>query len=213
MIRKILFAKNRPRSKGQAMVEFALTILLFLILLLAVVEFGRMLQVWVTMQRAAQTGARFAATGQLSEDPLVDPWDSARLAAVKAEVQQACKSLAIGYGGPDTPRYFNVSVYASDSPDLSQEFPGGPNARVIVDVVYNYEPVTPFLQGFAPYLRLTAHAEKINERFRHPGYGTPAGELPPTVVTPTPTPTSTPTPTPTSTSTNTPTVTETPEGG
>ncbi len=54
--------------------------------------------------------------------------------------------------------------------------------------------ITPLSQMFGRWVPLRAHVELINERFRHPGYGTPAGLLPPTIA-PTVTPTITPVPT------------------
>jgi len=111
-----------------------------------------------------------------------------------------------------SPGYFAVTVYASDSPESGQEFPGGPNARVIVDVIHNYQLITPLLSAYLPYVQLRAHAEKVNERFRHPGYGTPPGSIPPTVEPPTPTFTPTETLTPSATPTASPTPTDTPFG-
>jgi len=206
------------------MAEFSLAILLFIVIMMGLIEFGRMLQAWVTLQLSAQAGARYAITGQQSVDPAVDPWDVARLNAIKAEVRKKSSSLSIKDVGPAHPGHFNVSVFASDPPEPGHEFPGGPNARVIIDVVHNHELFTPFLKGLIPYVRLSAHAEKINERFRHPGYGKPVGELPPTIVTPTPTLTytatelgggggDTPTPSQTPTRTSTPTQTSTLESG
>jgi hypothetical protein len=200
-------------SRGQAMIEFALVFLLFIFVLMGVVEFARMLQVWLTIQWSAQEGARYAATGQQSVDPTEDLWDSERLEAIKEEVRKRASNLKIDDDAdPFSPGYFLVTVYASDPPEAGQEFPGGPNARVIVDVIHNYQLITPLLNAYFPYIQLRAHAEKINERFRHPGFGTPPGSIPPTVMAPTPTFTPTNTPTPSLTPTETPTPTDTPFG-
>ena len=133
---------------GQAMVEFALTIILFLGLLLAIIEFGRLLQVWVSMQMGAQAGARYAITGQESVLPSVDLWDTDRLNAIKEEVEIKTNTLPKQYGDAFSPDYFHVAVYASDSPVTGHEYPGGPNARVLIDVEYNYQFLTPFFQGW-----------------------------------------------------------------
>jgi Flp pilus assembly protein TadG len=200
--------RSKP-TVGQTLVEFALVIPSLLLIIFGMFEFGRMLQVWITVQNSAQAAARYATTGQQSVDPAIDKWDSIRLAAIKDVARSKAVSLSIdNSAGPSSPGYFHVYVYASDPPIKGIEYPGGPNARVAVDVVFNHPLVTPLINMIAPYITLKAHAEMINERFRHPGYGIPVGILPPTIF-PTPVPTNTPINTaiptlqPTSTSTST----------
>jgi hypothetical protein len=194
------------RERAQTAVEFALVLMALLTVVMGIVEFGRLLQAWLTVQNSAQTGARFAITGQCWVDPTDDAWDAARLQCIKEEAIRVAASLNVRAGaGPFDPGYFNVSVHASDppgpAPNPDLEYPGGPNARVAVDVTYNHELITPIVRQIVPWLTLRAHAEMIAERYRHPGYGTPPGLLPPTIPptsTPTftPVPTRTPTPTP-----------------
>jgi hypothetical protein len=186
---------------GQSVVEFALVLMAALTLMMGIFEFGRLLQAWLTVQNSAQAGARFAITGQCTVDPTDPHWnqDAARLQCIKDEARRMAASLHIdSSAGPLEPGYFQVSVHASDppgpTPDPDREYPGGPNARVAVDVIYNHELITPIVREIVPWLRLHAHSEMINERYRHPGFGTPPDELPPTIP-----PTSTPTPTPTPT--------------
>ncbi|MCI0519247.1 MAG: pilus assembly protein [Chloroflexi bacterium] len=62
MFRRI-FHKH-PRTPGQAIVEFALALPVLLLLLFGVIEFGRLLQAWLTVQNAARFGLRFAVTGE-----------------------------------------------------------------------------------------------------------------------------------------------------
>jgi Flp pilus assembly protein TadG len=184
---------------GQTLVEFSLVLPTLMVVILGMVEFGRILQVWITVQNCAQAAARYATTGQQSVDPSIDKWDSTRLAAIKAEAVRKAVTLKINTSvGPSSPGYFHVYVYASDPPVLGNEYPGGPNARVAVDVVFNNPLMTPLINLFFPYITLHAHTEMINEQFRHPGYGTPVGLLPPTIY-PTPIPTNTPTNTATAT--------------
>lgn len=51
---------RRPRSAGQAVVEFALIIPIFLTLLLGIVDFGRVVWASNSLASAAREGARFA---------------------------------------------------------------------------------------------------------------------------------------------------------
>jgi Flp pilus assembly protein TadG len=186
--------KRKVKTLGQTLVEFALILPVLMLMIMGLFEFGRMLQVWLTLQYSAQAAARYATTGQNGVPPSVDQWDSVRLAAVKAEALKYAVTLGIKpTAGVFDPGYFRVDVYASDSPVPGHEFPGGPNARVIVDVVFNNPLITPLGTMLRSYITLKAHSEMIVERFRFPGYGTPAGTLPPTLP-PTPTPTNTPIP-------------------
>lgn len=57
---------NRTRRKGQALAEFALTLPILLLLIFAIVEFGRAFQAWVTIQNAARAAARFASIGSVN---------------------------------------------------------------------------------------------------------------------------------------------------
>ncbi|MFZ2096254.1 MAG: TadE/TadG family type IV pilus assembly protein [Anaerolineales bacterium] len=192
-----MLIKHGKPTLGQALVEFGLVLTTLLLIIFGIFEFGRMFQAWLTVQNCAQAAARYATTGQLSVDPGVDQWDSARLAAIKELALNKAASLSIDPGaGPSAPGYFHVFVYASDPPIRGTEYPGGPNARVAVDVVFNHPLITPLVKMLAPYIRMTAHVEMINERFRHPGYGTPPGLVPPTIF---PTPPATKTSTPTAT--------------
>ena len=55
-------SKSRgKRERGQSLVEFALIIPFFLIVVLAVADFGLGLRAWITVTNSAREGARFAA--------------------------------------------------------------------------------------------------------------------------------------------------------
>jgi Flp pilus assembly protein TadG len=205
-----MLIKRGKNPFGQTMVEFALILPTLILVIMGLLEFGRILQVWITLKYSAEAAARYASTGQNWVDPSVDPWDSARLAAIKAEALSNAVTLSIdNSAGPSSPGYFHVYVYASDPPVQGSEYPGGPNARVVVDIVYNHPLITPLVNMLSRYITLTAHTEIINERYRHPGYGTPVGVLPPTIVPTVGSPTATFTLTSTATRTNTPTATAT----
>jgi hypothetical protein len=73
--------RSRPfarRSKGQALVEFSLTLLVFLLLLFLIIEVARILQAYITVQHAARVAARYATTGYWEEEYALNPvagWD------------------------------------------------------------------------------------------------------------------------------------------
>ena len=54
-------ARRRDRESGQALVEFALILPLFLMIVVGVIQFGVALNFWLDMQRLANQGARSAA--------------------------------------------------------------------------------------------------------------------------------------------------------
>jgi hypothetical protein len=175
---------GKERQRAQTLVEFALTLPILLLILFGLIEFGFMFQAWLTVQNSAQAGTRFAVTGQGYADPTVDEWDQNRLQLIKDQVRSAARTLRIdGSASPLQPGYFSVKVHAAPLPEPTPgaEYPGGPNDRVAVDVTFNHELMTPIVRSIVPWIRLRAHSEMINERFRHPGYGTPPGELPPTI--------------------------------
>jgi hypothetical protein len=187
-----MLKKCGKAMRGQSLVEFAMIIPIMVLIIFGIFEFSRMFLAWLTVQHSAQAAARYATTGKGYQDVGV------RLENIREEAKTRAVGLNIdSSAGPSSPGYFRVYVYASDPPVLGAEYPGGPNARVAVDVVFNYPMITPLVNMIAPYIRLTGHSEMINEQFRHPGYGTPPGLLPATIApTPTPKPTDTPAVTP-----------------
>jgi Flp pilus assembly protein TadG len=180
------FAQTQgKREIGQTAVEFALMLIVLVTVTMAIIELGRLLQVWLTVQNSAQTATRYAVTGQEAADPSDDPWDRTRLQAIKDEARRVAGSLAIDdSAGKTEAGFFEVTISAADRPPtttIGAEFPGGPNQRVAIRVTYNHDLITPFLREVYPSLRMTARSEMINERFRHPGYGRAPGVLPPEI--------------------------------
>jgi hypothetical protein len=50
---------RRPRNSGQAMLEFALVLVVLLILFLGIIDFARLFYTWSSIANAAREGARF----------------------------------------------------------------------------------------------------------------------------------------------------------
>jgi len=67
-------------EKGQTLVEFALVLPILVLLVIGMLEFGRVLNVWLIVNNAAREGARYATVG-VSE------------AEVIARVKEACPTL------------------------------------------------------------------------------------------------------------------------
>src|ERR1700733_9472763 len=99
--RRPLSARNRRRS-GQAMIEFAFTILPTFALILAFVDFGLIIYRWATLQNAVREGCRYAITyqtqGALGQD-----------ASIEAVVQQFAMGMVTT---SDSPQHIFVNYYA-----------------------------------------------------------------------------------------------------
>ena len=223
------------RQKGQGLLEFALVLPVLLMITFVLIETGRIFHAYVTVQNAARRAARYAVTGQVKEEAEMSlpGWSGEpdRVASIKDVAYQEAKGLDRQYVyydavscqyGSDEPRALIICVWGPDDdedgePDLDNA--GGPGERVVVDVRYNLEIITPLLSGITPDVTLTGRTEMINEGFGLTGQSH-GGVLPPTMPpiptpgpspTPTITPTATLTPTDTPTPTGTPTLTPTPE--
>src|SRR5512143_494828 len=67
MMTKQLFSRlTRRRSRGQAMVEFALILPVLLILLMVLIEVARLFSAWLIVENSAREAARYAVTGQFN---------------------------------------------------------------------------------------------------------------------------------------------------
>ncbi len=80
MIRSL--PKNKLRSRGQAVVEFALVLPFLLILLLGIIEMSWLAKTYITLANAAREGARTAAVGRTT-------------AAVAQRTEQAASPLSV----------------------------------------------------------------------------------------------------------------------
>ena len=104
---------RRDGEKGQNLVEFAMVVPIFLILVFAIVDFGMGFHAWITVTNAAREGARIGAVG-------------ADAATIEARVIDSASSLI----GED----LDVTIVNAQ---------GAPGEAVSVDVGYDYELITP----------------------------------------------------------------------
>jgi len=124
---------SADQDTGQALVEMALLLLVLLSLIWAIVEGARLMLAWVSVGRAAQAGARFAAVAQWSLPK------GERLRAIRHAAVQAAPALDLA---PD-----QVAVYSSSSTTADPNSSGAPGDRVRVVVTYKHHLVTPLLGG------------------------------------------------------------------
>ena len=147
------FSSLRSRgSRGISSVELALILPAVMALAMGVIETGNMFTAWLTVHKAAQTGTRFAATGQGEEE-------GTRLGLIIERTEDAADTL----NGPVT-----VSVRSWPNLDTSApgvlDDPGDPCHPVEVSATYNYRPITPIVGDILPEaIPLTGRDRKINE--------------------------------------------------
>lgn len=138
------------RERGTTLIEFALVALLCCLLLLAFVEFGRMILVYTTVANSARTGARYAIThggtrnaGATGMDAPCGPGNN------PPNVVTVVKNFASA-GLLDTSRLTINVTYTSGS--------NAPGSKVDVKVVYPYDP----LSGYFPLrVRLGSISEGV----------------------------------------------------
>jgi hypothetical protein len=136
---KASFQEKRSHEKGQSLVEFAVTAIIILLLLTAIVDFGRILFTYVALRDAAQEGAVYGS---------MCPID----AGVIAFRARSASNTPVNMNDP------NILVdclYMGDENDPSDDRACGsyprpaPGTSIQVTVRYpNFQLAMPFLGGF-----------------------------------------------------------------
>lgn len=95
------------RQRGVAAVEFAIVCLLFFTILFAILEFGRMLYVYNTMQEVTRRGARAAVVRWIDQTAAIKSIALFGGAAIPAGAEVTAANITIEYlnkaGGPSAP--------------------------------------------------------------------------------------------------------------
>ena len=138
---KLIRKRREKGEKGQALVEFALLVPIFLILLFAIVDFGMGFYSWITVTNSAREGARIGAV-LASEQQIID-----RVHATSDLINED----------------ENMDILVTNSADQG----GLPGQSVVVKVDYRFDLITPlaglmaFLSGdiIGPQLTLSSTAE------------------------------------------------------
>ena len=211
----MLWTKRKNSDRGQSLVEFAIVSIVLLLILFLIIEVGRVMWAWITVQNAAREGARYAITGNYDASCLDDvpACDDPRYTSVVAEVKNNLAGLPLS-DDPDATyeddfAYF-IEVYGVNANGVLQEnFAGVAEQPMAVRVIYNVPIIVPILSGIAENIPVMGQVVEYNERFGSLGStetGVSVAPALPAIPTagPTPTPTFTPTPTDTPIPTDTP---------
>jgi Flp pilus assembly protein TadG len=115
-ILKRLAGRPHKQEDGQSLVEFALVVPVFLLVLFAIVDFGMAFHAWITVTNSAREGGRLGSVH-----------------ASAAAIEQRVRDTA------DTLDQDNLSVTVTNADDQG----GQPGESVVVDVSYSYSLMTP----------------------------------------------------------------------
>ncbi len=66
-----LFLRGIEDKRGQSTVEFALVLPVLLLIVFGIIEFGFILNAYVTVISSAREGARYGITGDIEEDQII----------------------------------------------------------------------------------------------------------------------------------------------
>jgi hypothetical protein len=150
-------ARRQRRARGQGLVEFALVLPVFLLILFGVIDGGRFVYMSSTLSQAAREGARLGAVeaGWMgSSDPgcgqLGGPVCPANLAALRADVLTAANRMMSPFGTITSAELFTSCDAQGSAPSSSNWSAqtcvnNAPNNVISVRVEMTFVPITPVL--------------------------------------------------------------------
>jgi Flp pilus assembly protein TadG len=145
--------RETERLQGQATVEFALVILLLMMLVFGIVDFSRLLFAYATMSNGVREGARYGVVHRPStQDPDEQPNDPAAIATIRhAEAMMILvggeATVTVEYPGGDNP--------ASFAPGCTNSY----YCRVQVRAESDFNAWTPLIPNFTIVAQATMHFE------------------------------------------------------
>ena len=172
-----MFRLKKKWTQGQAMVEFAMIILIILFLIFVVVDGARLLFAWATLQFSAREGARYGITGQFDDDVAGNPM--ARVVSIERRVEGAITALEIDPSATrDQIHYLGIGVCGSrddpnapasgdcmGDPALVGPFAGSGRWPIVVKVEYRLPMLTPLTRPIADSVLLRGEVTLTNEPF------------------------------------------------
>ncbi|MEO6059221.1 MAG: TadE/TadG family type IV pilus assembly protein [Candidatus Limnocylindria bacterium] len=146
---------RHDRTRGQALVEFALILPIFILLLVGILDFGRAVYGYNTVNNAAHEAVRVGIVDQ-------------NATAITARATK--HAVALGLAASDITVKFLQSDYTGDgiTNDCApgQVLPLGPRLGCIVEVsvTYQYTAATPIIGNLVGTLTLTGKSQQPIER-------------------------------------------------
>lgn len=143
----ILSRIKRVKTRaGQSMVEFAMIVPLFFLLIFGIIDLGHVFYVQMTLQNALRQAGRFAVTGNHLLDPA-----SNQLSRVLS-IKKIAESAAVGLIDPNMPNITIYSIGTNGSVNLgiagAGGDAGGPGATVVISIGTSLQLFTPLIGQF-----------------------------------------------------------------
>ena len=136
---------RRPRSRGQALVEFAFVVPVIALMAFAFIDIGRAVYAFNTLTEAARQASRVAVVNQL--DPVAGPWSclSNRPVQNEASPQWTWRGCAIASGATIGVRAADVAIAYSTPAGTSLTCSPHLNVGCLVTVTISakFTPITP----------------------------------------------------------------------
>lgn len=140
-----MHARKRPSRRGQSLVEFALILPIFLLVLFGIVDLGRGVYAYNTIQNAAREAVRLAIVDQ-NED------------AILAKAQKH----AVGLGLTDA--NISLSFLQPDTMTTPCNTPIAISCEVEILVDYRFTPATPIIGNIVGAIDMSAASRQPVER-------------------------------------------------
>lgn len=144
-------------ERGATMVEFAMMAPIFFMILFGIMEMGMLYNAWVSVQDAAERGARFAVTGRTS----CPSGAATRTFCIIGESQTALAQLPGNGSASITLKSWKYPTYTT----VTSGDPGKACDAVEVAVTYPYQARIPLIGTKIGTLNLTGRQRFINEPF------------------------------------------------
>lgn len=161
---------GRPRTRGQALVEFALLLPVLVTLLFGILDLGRAVYAYNTIGNAARVGARVAAVNQLVSStecnearPIEDPADphwTARTCAAASAISLGVRpeDVTVTYSPPPS----LPSLGCPNSPSVTNPLHVG--CLATVHVTYQWSPFTPVISAMFSSITMDSTSQASIER-------------------------------------------------
>jgi Flp pilus assembly protein TadG len=146
---------RKTNDSGQALVEIAFSLGIFLLLVWGTIEFGSMYSTKVTLQNAVRQAGRYAITGQCVET--AGTCSETRYNSIIANIEGASDGL-INSGNVG-----DISIVCTNLGGGCPNNAGGPGDMVVITVTYPYKFLTGPISRFFP----SGYTIKVSSSFKN----------------------------------------------
>lgn len=143
-----MLRRHRERGRGQALVEFALIVPVFILVLVGILDLGRAVYYSSTLNNAAREASRLGITDQMCKDI----YDTARQHAVGVS---SATTVTIKVLNPDA----SLKATCPATPSSTDYVSGALGDFIDVKVTYDYKAATPIIGNLVGTIHLTGESK------------------------------------------------------